>query len=70
MTKCTNPNHDAYPYYGVAPHTHDLTHGVIGSTRIKPKDTWPANFQELTGPDDEGCGIYVCPTCLGKSEQA
>lgn len=51
-----------FPYYGVAPHTHDTANGMIGSTRLLPKDQWPANFRE--DPDAPGCGTYThCPRC-------
>lgn len=51
-----------FPYYGLAPHTHDLSGGsFIGSTRIAPKETWPKNFIE--DPEAETCGTYVCPDC-------
>lgn len=50
-----------YPYYGVAPHVHDLskTGSVIGSSKIIAKEKWPENFVE----DDEcpECGVYICP---------
>ena len=57
----------AYPYYGVAPHTHALptpTHPTdwIGSTRLLPRDQWPTNFR----PDDDSdeCGTYThCLHC-------
>jgi hypothetical protein len=57
----------AFPYYGVAPHTHALptpTHPTdwIGSTRPLPRDQWPANFT----PDDDSkeCGTYThCLHC-------
>lgn len=54
----------AFPYYGVAPHTHatcDTTVPVI-STRLLPKSEWPANFTE--DPDVPGLGTYThCPEC-------
>lgn len=50
-----------YPYYGVAPHGHDLqkTGSFIGSTVVFPRHEWPDNFVE----DSEcpRCGIYYCP---------
>lgn len=61
--KCKDPNHEWYPYYGVAPHTHDLSGGsFIGSTRVEPKEKWPPNFKE----DEEapGCGVFYCPGCV------
>lgn len=53
-----------YPYYGVAPHKHDLskTGSYIGSTVVLPESEWPDNFS----PDfeDPSCGIYThCPKC-------
>ncbi len=49
-------------YYGVAPHRHDLSGGsIIGSTRLLPREEWPANFDE--DPEDPGCGIYHCDRC-------
>lgn len=70
MTKttneCKNENHDMYPYYGLAPHSHaGITkdpRSFIGSTRIKSKDHWPKNFREDL--DAEGCGTYECPGCF------
>jgi len=53
-----------YPEYGVAPHTHNLdaASGWIGSTRLMPKELWPANFRE--DPEAPGCGTYThCPMC-------
>lgn len=51
-----------YPYYGLAPHTHNLAGGWIGSTRIDPRDSWPTNFRE--DPDAPGAGVYLhCPVC-------
>lgn len=57
----------AFPYYGVAPHTHALptpTHPTdwLGSTRPLPREQWPANFR----PDDDSddCGTYThCLAC-------
>ena len=55
----------AYPYYGVAPHSHNTkkTNGsFIGSTEIKLKSCWPENFQE--DPECEGLGTYThCLHC-------
>lgn len=59
-----------FPYYGVAPHTHEtsdfnvVTHPSdwIGSTRMLPREQWPANFR----PDDDSdeCGMYThCLHC-------
>lgn len=55
-----------FPYYGVAPHTHDFAGNWIGSTRVLPKGEWGDNFRE--DPDCEGCGVYMrCPHC-GRGE--
>lgn len=58
--------HCVYPIYGVAPHTHDITLGeplsFIGSTRLLPREQWPANFRE--DPDCAGLGTYLrCEKC-------
>ena len=51
-----------YPYYGVAPHTHDTTNGIIGSTRVLPTTSWPDNFVE--DAECPGQGVYIrCPNC-------
>ena len=51
-----------FPYYGVAPHTHDLIGGWVGSTRVLPKSEWGDNFRE--DPECEGQGTYLrCPHC-------
>lgn len=51
-----------FPYYGVAPHTHDTSEGWIGSTRIIPKHQWGDNFRE--DPECPGHGTYLrCPHC-------
>lgn len=51
-----------FPYYGVAPHTHNFGAGLGYSTTILPKDQWPENFQE--DPDCPGLGVYLrCPEC-------
>jgi hypothetical protein len=58
-----------YPYYGVAPHQHDMakTGTFLGSTVLEPPSKWPKNFR----PDPEGdsCGMYYCPTCLSGMPQ-
>jgi hypothetical protein len=52
-------------WYGLAPHTHDLSQGTfIGSTRLEPKNTWPNNFHE--DPECAGCGTWTCPVCDGQ----
>lgn len=76
---CTDGNPDeseatcVYPYFGVAPHKHDLTitGSIIGSTVINPKETWPANFSpeyeegdDITKPIPGLCGVYThCLNC-------
>ena len=64
-----------FPYYGVAPHTLDITarespadkFGLFGSTRPLPRDQWGDNFRE--DPDCPGQGVYMrCPQC-GEGEQ-
>lgn len=48
-----------YPYYGVAPHVHNLnkTGSFIGSTILLDKEKYPDNYDDI----DNGCGIYYCP---------
>ena len=54
-----------FPYYGVAPHTHDHW-PVIGSTRVLPREQWEANFRE--DPDCPMQGTYLrCSKC-GRGE--
>ena len=61
-----------YPYYGMAPHVHDLSGGsFIGSTVLLPMSTYPKNFE----PDPEQVeewkktglapaqGTWYCPKC-------
>lgn len=55
-----------FPHYGVAPHAHymdpDLPGDFVGTTKLFPKDQWPANFKE--DPEAPGCGTYTfCPMC-------
>lgn len=55
-----------YPYYGVAPHSHDLkkTGYIIGSTVIDDASKWPENFSEDSDPDAKGLGFYThCLHC-------
>jgi len=60
----------AYPYYGVAPHTHnwpEVAQGKMMVTKLEPKETWPANFSE--DPEAPGCGVYMwCPHCHVEEE--
>lgn len=67
---CIDPDGEpCFPIYGVAPHSHDLSNGIIGSTKILPKEQWPSNF--LEDKDEPGLGIYWCPKCgEGKPENA
>jgi hypothetical protein len=50
-----------YPYYGLAPHKHDIkiTGSIIGSTAIVDKSEYPDNFDE--DPESPGAGVYSCP---------
>ncbi len=67
---CIDPDGDnCYPYYGLKPHTHDLskTGSLIGSTIFDKEEKLPDNFQ----PDSEcpGMGTYLyCPYCGGSSD--
>jgi hypothetical protein len=36
----------------------------MGNTVLKPKSEWPENFKP--DPEDESCGIYMCPDCETK----
>lgn len=62
-------NPDIYPYYGVAPHIHDLTKtgSIIGSTVLLNKKDYPDNYDDV----DNGCGIYYCENkeCENSKEQ-
>lgn len=50
-----------FPYYGVAPHTH-AAGPMLGSTRLLPREDWPANFTE--DAEEPGLGTYThCPHC-------
>ena len=54
---------ELYPYYGLAPHTHDLSgRSFIGSSRTIDKKLWPENFIE--DKEEPGCGVYYCPKCF------
>lgn len=62
--------HCVFPFYGVAPHTHDTTGhnspadplALFGSTRTLPRDQWGNNFSE--DPESPGQGTYMrCPKC-------
>lgn len=57
MKKCTNTNCEIYPYYGLAPHTHDKDF----KTFFLEKDIWPDNFKEDI--EEPSMGTYYCPTC-------
>lgn len=54
-----------FPYYGLAPHTHDLSaRSYIGSTRILPQTEWPENFEGSDDEEEEGYGVYThCLDC-------
>lgn len=66
MIGCSNPDCEFYPYYGMAPHRHvgvtEDPASIFGSTRVDPKETWPANFEP--DPEAEGCGTWHCPECM------
>lgn len=57
-------------YYGVAPHWHDVKEagGIIGSTRILPREEWPSNFEP--DPEDANCGVYHCDACCACREES
>lgn len=60
---CSNEDCEMFPYYGVAPHIHDLSKGsFIGSTKILDKEKWPKNFVEDMA--EPGLGTYYCPECF------
>ena len=67
LAKCCGHCNDGdglciFPYYGVAPHTHDNSEGWIGSTRTLPREQWGDNFRE--DPDVEGHGVFMrCEHC-------
>jgi len=51
-----------FPYYGVAPHTHEAKPGGWMNTHIAPREQWGPNFRE--DPDSPGQGVYMrCPYC-------
>lgn len=53
-----------FPYYGLAPHTHEPAVPLVGSTRILPRDQWPANFEPDS--EDASTGSYLyCLNCKG-----
>ena len=63
MPDCPNPACFTYPWYGIAPHWHEpsSTGTFADSTRMLPRDQWPAHFHE--DPDVPGMGTYRCPFC-------
>ena len=72
---CSNPDHDLYPHYGVAPHECFYKRGPefkIGQSLLRPRDEWPSNFVLDVEPGEDpatitypgACGTYFCPTCL------
>ena len=51
-----------FPYYGVAPHRHNESGSIIGSTVISNEAVWPDNFTEDT--ECPGLGTYThCIEC-------
>lgn len=67
MKTCKHPDHDIYPYYGLAPHTHEIgmvkgKKGIRLSTKIANKKKWPKNYKDT----DDGAGVWSCPKCLNK----
>lgn len=51
-----------FPYYGLAPHWHDMSNGAMGSTRFLPREQWGENFRE--DPECPGHGTYLrCAHC-------
>lgn len=64
VTKCLNDDCDCYPWYGLAPHSHNLktTGSFINSTEFRDQSEWPDNFV----PDESEqnlMGTYFCPQC-------
>ena len=61
---------EIYPYYGLAPHKHDMTKtgSIIGSTVIDPESEWPSNFHP--DAEDSGAGVWTCPNCDGYGQNA
>lgn len=73
--ECTNPEHDLYPHYGVAPHECFYKKGrefMPGQSTLLPRDQWPENFVlEVEEGEDpatitypSACGVFYCPSCL------
>lgn len=71
---CADPEHDFYPYYGVAPHECYYKKGPefrIGESTIHPVSEWPDNFVVELEPGEtaeqaqaaSACGVYYCSTC-------
>jgi hypothetical protein len=53
-----------FPYYGLRPHTHDLskTGSFLDSTVIDEEAPLPDNFE--IDPEDSNAGTYThCPKC-------
>ena len=69
--KCeTCEDGEYFPYYGLAPHAHDIKRindRMAISTAFASKDAWPANFKE--DPEAPGCGIWSCPDCSAADTQ-
>lgn len=64
MTYCEDAEcKEWYPYYGLAPHSHNLSKSTfIGSTEFEEKSSWPNNF--LEDQSEPGMGTWLCPKCL------
>lgn len=68
MNKCSNPDCNIYPFYGVAPHICYYKLGLsIGQSFFFNKKDDPDNF--VRDKYDPECGTYFCPECKsGKTE--
>lgn len=71
-SKCTNPQCEQWPVYGVAPHTCYWKLGKqIGQSELAAQHNWPDNFVLELEPGEKiedvkypnATGIYFCPTC-------
>lgn len=62
---CADPDDGMclYPYYGLAPHGHDLSkNNMFGSPKMLPRKEWPKNFVE--SEVESGFGVYThCLHC-------
>lgn len=53
-----------YPYYGMAPHTHEWLDKHRCSTVILPESEWPDNFEPDPEDGHHGCGTWThCSEC-------